>query len=59
MLDKIRACENPVAIHVRRGDYLERADVHFPCSPEYYNEKLSPFHHREQQFFMVGRMVGG
>lgn len=41
MRNQICACENAVAIHVRRGDYLNLPDVHFPCSIDYYNRAIA------------------
>ena len=35
MLRRIRASETAVAVHVRRGDYLESSH-HFVCHPDYY-----------------------
>lgn len=33
----------PVAVHVRRGDYLKLSNVHPPCTIEYYKEALASF----------------
>lgn len=33
----------PVAIHVRRGDYVKLQHVHPPCSPQYYREAIKRF----------------
>ncbi len=35
--------ENPIAMHVRRGDYLTNSENHPPCSPNYYNEAIKHF----------------
>lgn len=40
LLKKIQAAENPVFIHVRRGDYVEVSttnQIHGTCSTDYYN----------------------
>ncbi len=36
----LRSCENSVSIHVRRGDYVQLADFHPPCSAEYYKAAI-------------------
>lgn len=41
--EMIDSVENPIALHVRRGDYLENSDNHPPCPKEYYDEALSRF----------------
>jgi len=33
----------PVAVHVRRGDYLQLVDFHPPCSVEYYRDAMALF----------------
>ena len=33
----------PIALHVRRTDYVEKSQDHPPCSLEYYQEALSKF----------------
>ena len=33
----------PIALHVRRGDYVINSDNHPPCSIEYYEQALSHF----------------
>tara|TARA_R110002096_G_scaffold78683_1_gene185109 strand:+ start:4828 stop:5601 length:774 start_codon:yes stop_codon:yes gene_type:complete len=33
----------PVAVHVRRGDYLQLIDAHPPCSVEYYEKAMASF----------------
>jgi|TARA_B100001094_G_scaffold295802_1_gene317442 hypothetical protein len=35
--------DNPLALHVRRTDYVSKAADHPPCSAEYYQEALSKF----------------
>ena len=35
--------KTPVSIHVRRTDYVAKADFHAPCSMEYYNQAISRF----------------
>ena len=35
--------ENPISLHVRRTDYVEKSQDHPPCSIEYYREALSGF----------------
>ena len=35
--------ENPIALHVRRTDYIEKSKDHPPCSLEYYQKALSKF----------------
>jgi hypothetical protein len=39
----IDSVEAPIALHVRRGDYLVNSDNHPPCPKEYYDEALSRF----------------
>lgn len=41
--EMIDSVDNPIALHVRRGDYLENSDNHPPCPKEYYDEALSRF----------------
>ncbi len=48
--DVVRNCEevmggldNPISLHVRRTDYVEKSQDHPPCSLEYYKEALSKF----------------
>lgn len=43
LLDMISKCENPVSLHVRRGDYVAVANTaafHGVCSPEYYSNSI-------------------
>lgn len=35
--------DNPIFIHVRRGDYLVKPEAHPPCSIEYYKKALTCF----------------
>ncbi|MBV03469.1 MAG: alpha-1,2-fucosyltransferase [Rhodobacteraceae bacterium] len=35
--------KNPIAIHVRRGDYLQFSDTHPPCKMEYYMAAIKEF----------------
>jgi hypothetical protein len=39
----IDSVDAPIALHVRRGDYLVNSDNHPPCPKEYYDEALSRF----------------
>lgn len=44
LAQRIRAARNPVAVHVRRGDYVSNPVTHRyhgVCSPEYYSEALA------------------
>lgn len=41
--EMIDSVENPIALHVRRGDYLQNSDNHPPCSQEYYDAALAKF----------------
>jgi hypothetical protein len=41
--DMIQSVENPIALHVRRGDYISNSDNHPPCPKEYYDEALKKF----------------
>ena len=41
--DMISSLDNPIALHVRRGDYITNSDNHPPCSQEYYENALSRF----------------
>ena len=41
--EMIDSVEDPIALHVRRGDYLVNSDNHPPCPKEYYDEALSRF----------------
>ena len=40
MMDTV---DNPIALHVRRGDYITNSDNHPPCTKEYYDTALSNF----------------
>lgn len=39
----INSLDNPIALHVRRGDYIKNCQNHPPCSKEYYEIALSKF----------------
>jgi len=39
----IEQVDNPLALHVRRTDYVSKAADHPPCSAEYYQEALGKF----------------
>ena len=39
----IEQVKNPIALHVRRTDYVEKSVDHPPCSSEYYQKALSKF----------------
>jgi len=39
----IGGLENPISLHVRRTDYVEKSQDHPPCSLDYYKEALSRF----------------
>ena len=41
--EMIDSVESPIALHVRRGDYLENSDNHPPCGKEYYDAALAKF----------------
>lgn len=41
--EMMEAIENPIALHVRRGDYLTNVENHPPCSRDYYNEAIKRF----------------
>jgi len=36
----------PIALHVRRTDYVEKSQDHPPCSLKYYHEALKRFHEK-------------
>ena len=36
----------PIALHVRRTDYVEKSQDHPPCSMKYYHEALKRFHEK-------------
>ena len=35
--------DNPISLHVRRTDYVEKSQDHPPCSLDYYKEALTHF----------------
>ncbi len=37
------AMDNPISLHVRRTDYVEKSQDHPPCSLDYYKEALTHF----------------
>ena len=39
----IESVENPIALHIRRGDYVINSDNHPVCSIEYYKAALDHF----------------
>jgi hypothetical protein len=39
----ISQVSNPIALHVRRTDYVEKSQDHPPCSLDYYSKALSNF----------------
>ena len=39
----IESVENPIALHVRRGDYIKNAENHFNLPRAYYEAALSKF----------------
>ena len=39
----INSLDDPIALHVRRGDYLQNFENHPPCPKEYYDNALSKF----------------
>ena len=41
--EMVDSVDNPIALHVRRGDYLENSDNHPPCGKEYYDAALEKF----------------
>ena len=41
--EMIESVENPIALHVRRGDYIKNAENHFNLPIEYYDAALSKF----------------
>lgn len=44
--------ENPIFIHVRRGDYLQKTDYHPICPLSYYQEALESFPSETQAFVL-------
>ena len=42
-LDIINEYEDPIFLHVRRGDYLSHPESHPACTMEYYNAALEHF----------------
>ena len=41
--EMIGSVDRPIALHVRRGDYITNCDNHPPCSKDYYDRALSHF----------------
>ena len=41
--EMIESVENPIALHIRRGDYVKNSDNHPVCSIEYYDAALGKF----------------
>ena len=41
--EMIAGVDNPIALHVRRGDYVKNSANHPPCSLEYYQKGLEQF----------------
>jgi len=41
--DMVESVENPIALHIRRGDYVKNSDNHPVCSMEYYKAALDHF----------------
>jgi hypothetical protein len=41
--EMIESVENPIALHVRRGDYIKNAENHFNLPSAYYEAALSKF----------------
>ena len=41
--EMMESVENPVALHVRRTDYVTNSANHPPCTLDYYREALSHF----------------
>ena len=37
------ALDNPIALHVRRGDYVTQSENHPPCSRDYYERAIKQF----------------
>lgn len=47
--DIVEDCfENPIALHIRRGDFLINSDNHYNQSLDYYEKALSKFDSRQQ-----------
>jgi len=42
----MESIDNPIALHVRRTDYVEKSQDHPPCSLEYYEDALKKFDHK-------------
>ncbi len=41
--EMIGSVDRPIALHVRRGDYITNCDNHPPCTKDYYDRALSHF----------------
>lgn len=41
--DMMDTIENPIALHVRRGDYLTNSENHPPCTRDYYQRAIEQF----------------
>ena len=41
--EMIESVENPIALHIRRGDYVKNSDNHPVCSMDYYKAALDHF----------------
>lgn len=54
VLQKIRSHPNPVAVHVRRGDYAKLTEVFVPLGRDYYGRALAAMtdRHRDATFFI-------
>lgn len=56
LLDEINLLENPVSIHVRRGDYISNPvanKIHNICTPAYYNNAIKELRKKMQSFNLV------
>ena len=42
----MKELSEPIALHVRRTDYVEKSQEHPPCSLEYYHNALKRFHEK-------------
>jgi hypothetical protein len=43
--------DDAVAVHIRRGDYLKFAQVHYVCSAEYFKENIKQFPDKKIHIF--------